>query len=427
MLPGHAMRSWTILLLTLALAGCDDLLGSKSDETTREIFEAGRSEPGLINEVEYVPLFPFFTRGGDGNPLEAPTDVYVGYDEFIYVTDARGLHVLDRAGRPAVFVPIAGGATSVTQDRRLHVYVTARRDTTVNGRTWNLPVVLHYDGLSTGTPALVDLIWHPFDDDSRRFNRPDPLDTDEQVAFTGVAVLPNNNIYVARRGPVNDRTSVILPHNTVLEFNTDGINVQAIIALNPTQPSLRSAIHPADVMTFVQPPQRAFFPNEKHFLIAQSPYPDGETPENPATRDSLRFAVLSIRAVETPDGTEYRPDTEKLQVAANPDRGDGFLYDEFRFENPTDLTFAADGTNYLFVTDAGKDSLFVFTAQGIEGVAPPPGATSTRPVVVSFGGTGDGARQFRDPMGVGYFDRIVYVADRGNNRIARFRLNTDFE
>ena len=47
--------------------------------------------------------------------------------------------------------------------------------------------------------------------------------------------------------------------------------------------------------------------------------------------------------------------------------------------------------------------------------------------IVSFGGTGDGALQFRNPQGVSYFRRIVYVADTGNNRISRFRLNTDFE
>ncbi len=418
-------RIFLVALLGLGavVSGCDDLFGTKSDATTEEIFEAGRSEPGLIAEVEYVPLFPFFSRAGDGGTLEAPTDVYAGYDELIYVTDARGLHVLDRAGRAAAFLPIPGGATSVTQDRRLHLYVTARRDTLLNDRVWNLPVVLHYDGVSTGNPTLVNILWHPFDDDSRKFNRPDPIDTDEQVAFTGVGVLPNNNIYVARRGPVNDRTSVILPHNTILEFTTEGVNTQAIVALNPTRESLRSAINPADVITFVQPPQRDAFPNEKHFIIAQSPFADGQT----GTAAPLRFAILSIRAVETTDGIEYRPDTEKLQVTENPERGDGFLYDEFKFLNPTDLMFAADGTNYLFVTDAGKDSLYVFTSQGVEGVAPPPGSRSTKPVVVSFGGTGDGARQFRNPQGVGYFERIVYVADTGNNRISRFRLNTDFE
>ena len=77
--------------------------------------------------------------------------------------------------------------------------------------------------------------------------------------------------------------------------------------------------------------------------------------------------------------------------------------------------------------DAGNDSLFVFTGRGVEGVAAPPGASSTKPVKVSFGGTGDGALQFNNPQGVAYFQRIVYVADTGNNRISRFRLNTDFE
>ena len=60
-------------------------------------------------------------------------------------------------------------------------------------------------------------------------------------------------------------------------------------------------------------------------------------------------------------------------------------------------------------------------------MAPPPASGSLRPVNVSFGGTGSGALSFNDPQGVAYFDRTVYVADAGNNRIARYRLNTDFE
>lgn len=413
-----------LLLAAVFVAGCDSLLGSKTDGTTDEIFEEGRIPPGLINEAEYVPLFPFFTQGGDGAPLDAPQDVYVGYDELIYVVDARGLHVLDLAGRPAAFVPVAGGGTSVIQDRRLHVYVTAKRDTMLNGRTWNLPVIYRYSGLTTGAPQLEDLIWHPFDDDSRRFNRPDPIDTDEGVEFTGVAVLANNNIYVTRRGPVNESTSIILPHNTILEFTPEGVNTQAFVSLSPTRPSLRSAIYPTDVLTFVHPPQRETFSTARDFIVAQSPYPEGAAE---GMRDSLQFAVLSIRAVITPDGIDYRPDTQRLQAAGDPEAGAGFLYEEYKFENPTDLAFAADGTNYLFVVDAAKDSLFVFTGSGVEGVAPPPGARSPLPVVVSFGGEGDGARQFRDPNGVAYFDQIVYVADTGNNRLGRFRLNTDFE
>lgn len=418
------------LVSIVALSGCDSILGSKSDDTTDEIFDAGRQEPGLINEVEYVPLFPFFSQAGDGQPLMSPRDVYVGYDEFIYIVDARGLHVLDRAGRPALFIPVPGGATNVIQDRRLNVYLTARRDTLVNGRSWNLPVVYNYANITTGNPRLVDTIWHPFDEESRRFNLPDPTETDEQVAFTGLAVLYNNDdefdnsLYVTRKGPVNERASIIRPHNTVLEFDQNGLNTQAIVALNPNTESLLSAVNPTDILTFVHPPQRTSFNQDKSFIIAQSATLTGQ-PDPGA--ESLRFAVLSIRAVETPDGIRYQPDTNKLLNAGNPDQGEGFLYDEFKFDNPSALAFAADETNYIFVADTGSDSLYIFTSSGIEGVAPPPGSQSTTPVPVSFGGTGDGALQFNNPNGISYFDRILYVADTDNHRISRYRLNTDFE
>ena len=414
------MNVYPVLLwciLALAAGGCDTLLGSKQDETTEEIFDAGRADPGLVSEVEYVPLFPFFSQAGDGSALQGPRDVYVGFDELIYVVDDRGLHILDLAGRPANFIPIDGGGTSVIQDRKFNVYVTGRRDTVLAGQTWNLPVVMRFSDVTSGSTRLENIIWHPFDDDSRRFNRPDPIPTDEEVEFTGVAVLPNNNIFVARRGPVNDLASVILPHNAILEFSQQGNNVTTLLQLSPIQPSLVSAIRPSDVLTYVHPPQRQSFNPARNFIVAQSPPPGGE----------LQYAVLSIRAEVTPDGIVYRPDQEKIQSASIPDRGNGFLYEPFKFDNPTDLAFAADGSNYIFVVDAGTDSLYAFTSTGVEGVAAPPGATSTVPVVVSFGGEGDGALSFRDPNGVAYFDEIVYVADTGNNRLSRFRLNTDFE
>ena len=423
-------RACTYLLLgglLLLLSGCDSLVGSKQDETTREIFEAGRSDPTLLNEVEYVPLFPFYETGADGLPFDEPKDVYAGFDEFLYVADNRGLHVFDLSGRPATFLPIQGGATSVVQDRRLRVYVTARRDTLLNGQIWNLPVVMRFDGITTGATTLGDLIWHPFDDDSRKFNAPDPIPTDVEVSFTGVGVLYDNHIYVSRRGPVNPRGTFILPHNTVMEFDDDGVNVQSIVSLHPTRESLRSALFPTDVATFVQPPQRSFYPQDRHFLLLQSSSASDVLAGMEAPASSLRYSVLSIRAVETSDGLVFQPDTDKLRIASDPDRGDAFLYDEFRFSNPTDITVAADGSNYIFVADAGSDSLYVFTGQGVEGVTPPPGSNSLKPVIVSFGGTGDGAMQFRRPRGVASFQRIVYVADSGNNRISRYRLNTDFE
>jgi DNA-binding beta-propeller fold protein YncE len=401
------------------LSGCDALFGSKDDPTTDAIFRAGRIDPRLVEDIGYVPLAPYFEQGMNG-AFNAPKDVYIGFDEFIYVVDANGLHVLDLAGRPQKFIAL-DRATSVIQDRRLHVYVTARRDTVIANERWNLPVIYRFDRLTTGQGSVAKIIWHPFDDDSRKFNRPNPIATDSLVQFTGVAVLHDNRVYVSRRGPVNDPRSFLLPHNAVMMFSPEGLHTRTLLALSPIAPSLRSAVYPGAIASFIQPPQRRTISPNDNFFIAQA--------RQNGNGQQIQYGVLSIQAVETFDGIEYRPDTQKLGLAQARDttQGTGFLYDEFKFENPAGLAFAADGTNYLFVVDSAKDSLFVFNSRGVEGVAPPPGARDLRPVKVSFGGRGEGGMQFNNPNGVAYYRRIVYVADTGNNRISRFRLNTDFE
>jgi hypothetical protein len=265
--------------------------------------------------------------------------------------------------------------------------------------------------------VVEQIIWHPFDDDSRKFARPDPVETDEEVAFTGVAPLHDNRIYVSRRGPVNIRNSSVLPHNAIMEFSPDGINTRTILALHPTVPSLRSAVDPSDVITYFNPPQQSGLAGNDRFILAQAPDDVSD----------MVFGVVAIRTEETPDGIVYRPDLDLIRPSANPESGDGFLYEAFQFVRPVDLAIAGDETGYIFALDAVKDSLFVFTGNGIEGVAPAPGSGATRPVVVSFGGTGGGALEFQSPQGVTYLSEIVYVADTGNNRISRFKLNTDFE
>ncbi len=429
------MRYFLVLAL-VALAGCD-LFGAKSDPTTDDIFDEGRSDPSAVDVVGYVAVQPFFQASlAPSGRLDAPTDVAVGFDEFVYVTDAQGLHVLDRAGRPQAFVGTLAGqplreASAVVQDRRFHVYVTALRDTTVEGRQRRLPVVYHLSGLTTGAPAVEDVIWHPFDDLNRRLILRQPQDFDEQVRFTGVAVLADNRIYVSRMGPVGGPVLSQLPAplNTIMLFSPDGANITNVTALSGTRPSLTSSVNPTAVLTRVQPPQQSGFLNSLDFFVAQSPFPLADMPAGTEQQRAVSYPVLSIRVVETSDGISYLPNIEYLAAAQGADttRGRRFLYTPYRFLNPSGLAYAADGTGYLFVTDTGTDSLYVFNANGIEGVAPPPGSRDARPVVVSFGGQGAASLQFRDPSGVAYFRRTVYVADRGNNRISRFRLNTDLE
>ncbi len=417
----------TGLLLAVSLWGCDSIFGTKGDETTDEIFEEGRIDPNLVpDDIGYAALLPFWDH------FDAPTDVHVGFDELVYVTDRTGLHILDRAGRSYFDTIELDGAVAVTQDRNLNVYVAARYDTVVtvvdSSIVWNLAAVYKYRDINKGNPVVVDTIRHPFDDSSRppgtaqraRLNK-ESANNDELVTFTGLAILEDNTLYVTRRGPQNIAGIAVAPDNIVMEFQQDPDreegkmrNNRLLRALSPNTPSLISSVGPSAIASFTGPPQRENMTTDRSFLVAQAD-----------TDANIPFRVLWINAEQTPDGLQFSPRTELL--ARDTTQADQFLYDQYRFIEPSAIAFSADDRNHIFITDTATDSLYLFQSRGVEGVNPPPGAETTRPISVSFGGTGSGPRSFNNPSGVAYFRQVVYVADTGNNRITRHKLNTDFE
>ena len=87
------------------------------------------------------------------------------------------------------------------------------------------------------------------------------------------------------------------------------------------------------------------------------------------------------------------------------------FYTPGKFTAPEDI--ALDDVSNIYVIDAGSDSLYKFNPAGGEFRSQ------------SFGGRGSGERQFNRPNGVAWFNKVLYVADTGNNRIVRFKLNTD--
>lgn len=422
-----------LIVLTLSVQSCDDIFGSKDNGTTDEIFEEGRIDPLAAEEtVGYAALVPFWTG------FNEPTDITVGWDEIVYVTDSAGLHVLDRAGREFNFIPLRG-ATAVAQDRNLFIYVAARQNVVVplvdDETEWDLSVIYKIDkaNLAGGAqPVFIDTLIHPFMDGSRgnsalqtfRLVKDSP-NSDELVEITDLTVLADNTLYATRRGPLNNRSSIQSPDNTVLEFERIVIsgerseqmtNVRQITALNPITPSLSSVIGPEAIQAFLGPPQRDFINPDRSFLIAQAD-PNVDVP----------FRVLWISAVETTDGLFFLPNTSLLPAPDDTAEANGFLYQQDKFTQPQGLGFSDDGTNFIFVTDISTDSLYVFQSNGFEGVPPPAGSNELKPIVVSFGGEGVGPRQFNNPVAVAYFRQVVYVVDQGNNRIARYKLNTDFE
>ncbi len=420
-----------ILLLSVFLIyGCDQIFGTKGDTITDEVFEEGRQDPlTVLEEVGYAALLPFWDH------FDQPTDVMIGFDELVYVTDATGLHILDRAGRHFRTIPLQGAVTAV-QDRLLNVYVSARHDTIVsvidNDIVWNLPAIYKFQNPGSGNTVILDKLVMPFHDGSRtteviQHSRLNPArdDNADKIEITGLAVLHDNVLYASRRGPRNFMGRAEAPDNTVLIFNhildQDGNrtgkmdNIAQIRALNPNNPSLISGVGISDIATFVGPPQRENMSTDLSFFITQA---------DPT--QNIPYKVLWISAEMTLDGLAYRPRTQLL--VQDTSRADRFLYEQDRFVKPSGVAYSADARGHIFVTDAATDSLYLFQSNGQEGVVPPAGSeTAKKAINVSFGGTGVGPRQFNEPSGVAYFRRVVYVADKGNNRISRFKLNTDFE
>lgn len=419
-----------IAILSVASVGCETIFGSKTDSTTDDIFKVGKIDPALENIDGYAPVLPVWSD------FDAPTDIHVGFDTFVYVTDAKGVHLLDRADlRPRVTIPLQG-AVAVTQDRLLNVYVSARIDTVIKQSgvdvTYNLPAVFKIKNMNgMGNLAFVDTLIFPFDDASlststaqnARLSK-SAANNYEKVKITGVSVLADNNIYVSRTGPLNSTQQVAAPDNTVLEFTrrvvngekTDKmVNIRQLVTLNPQNPSLKSAVGLGAITTFVAPPQRDRLTDDRSFLITQ-------TDQN----IDIDFRVLWIKAELTTDGMAYLQNSSLL--AQDTSKASGFLYEPGKFQKPVDVAVSGDASAFIFVVDEAQNMLYQFQSNGYEGVNPPAGADqSGKKIIVSFGGKGVGPKQFNSPSGVAYFRKVVYVTDKGNNRVLRFRLTSDFE
>jgi hypothetical protein len=403
-------------IMAFLFTGCSSIFGDKEDEQVNDIFKQGAIDPELVPQnVGYVPLYPFFIN------FSNPVDVYVGYDELVYVVDDNGLNILDLKGTKYQTIPIQG-ATDVTQDRRLHTYVTG----TVTlprgqgGAMVTLAAVYRLSNTATGNYIIEDTLIHPDCDESRSITAFRGTD-DELVRFTGLTTLHDNTLYVSRTGPRNDPNSFVVPDNSVLVYDAIGKNIGSARGLTPNSANLRSALNISSLAGYSGPPQRQEGMNtSKSFYLTQA---DQGT--------NIEYRVLNISVQDDPDaGTQYSENASLLSFDFT--KGNRFLYEPFRFKKPEDCYVSPDNLQYLFVVDSELDSLFIFTNQGVEGVNAPATFASRKQVIVSFGGTGlDGSNSgpfnFNDPSGVCYHRRVIYVADKKNNRVCRYVLNTDLQ
>lgn len=389
-------KYFSFLLLTFFLFSCDGFFGTKTDLDFIDTPEF------QIRDISYVPIQPALTN------FIRPVDITTGFDELIYVVDAGTEEVvsLDESGRELGRFSVQG-ARSVVQDRRFDLLVIGTKTDTISGQTFDLTCIYRIDlhgsnGLYGIRHARITKeIVHPF------YYKSTFSSTDPGVIFNRIGVLANNSYYVTRNGKGSNNFDG--PDDAVLLFSAEDKFV------TPVAVSSNGALYrdyfklPFGIVTTVQPPQISA--NGNNDFIYSSLSPTGV------------IKVQYIEYIETEFGATYEPRI----MSTTEDEADGFLTYPYRFDDPKGVSLAGDGTNHIFITDSKKDSLYLFSLNGFEGVKPPPGYSTTKYINVSFGGRGTGLSQFNEPSGIAYKNKVVYVADAGNGRVLRFKLTTDFD
>jgi len=391
------MKNVSIKILGFAvmmvfMSSCESYFGDQTDLSFIELPEQN------FREVAYVPVQPIL------NQFASPTDIIAGFDELIYVVDNGSQEViaLDQSGRE-VGRRFIQGAKTMAQDRSLDLLVIGTITDTINSSI--VRSCIYRLDLSTSMgyglrfAEFTDTIIHPF------YFKSSSISSDQDVSLNNIAVLADNSFYVTRTGPRTTPTR----DDAILLFDNTG---KFITPLEVTDS--RGAVYPdffkdpIGITSLVKPPQINV--DSRGDFIFTSVDPNGV------------LKVQYIEKLESVDGTAYTP---KVNFSADTTLANSFINEPFKFDRPLDVEYAGDGTNYIFVVDAEKDSLYQFTSNGLEGVEPPPASGETKFIKTSFGGTGIGAMQFNEPTAVAYKSRILYVADKGNGRVLRFKLTLD--
>ncbi|MDH7515117.1 MAG: hypothetical protein QHI48_04495 [Bacteroidota bacterium] len=303
------------------------------------------------------------------NGFDRPTDILVGREPFVYVADAGNdrIAMLDLSGHLVGYSQPLRNPIAVAQDYRLDLLVCAEFDTVIAGTPVTFGAIYRIGLVSAGhdiSRAPVHRVWF------------DPVSA--QRRYTGIAVLADNSYYVARTGPNN--ASKVDPDDAVMLFDRNDVLQPRVTwpLLTPDGTGLTTISRPTAVATF---PRRT-----TDFLFTQR----GE-------KSLFRAQWITHRT--TGDVTQW----ESYFTPARDGNVDFLRVSLFR--RPEDAAVDNDGN--IYIIDAENDSLYRFDPRGN--------------ITQAFGGPA----VFLHPEGVAHFDRTLYIADTGNNRVLRFKLSTD--
>lgn len=356
------LLKYCLLIIFPVLISCADKFDINQFKTDKN----GNANIG--GDTVYVQLSPVWTG------FNKPQDIYIGKEPFIYIadTDNDRIVMMNLAGQTlstrSIRKPIA-----ISQDFKLNLIVCAEFDTLIGGITKTFSAVYKIKLFAANhllnSAEIVRLL---------------PVDftpINEQRRYTGVTTFYDNSFYVARKGPAN--SSIFDPDNSILIFHPkarygkgDGDTLIGRVAnIDPLSSGLISANQISSMSSI----------NKRNFdfiatIIGENSF-------------KAQWFNYQITAVD-----------ERYVSKFNPSDGISFAIPN-RFLKPEGSW--VDNSGNIFIADAGKDSVYKFSVFGEE--------------LQSFGGPS----VFNSPSGVAFFDRTLYVADTGNNRILRFVLSTE--
>lgn len=347
----------------LALSSC----GEKLDLSQFPI----NNDPGTIGDTTYIPITPIITG------FNEPADIYFGYDQQLYVADKNNDRVvqMNQAGVIIGYSNFILRPRKITQDRNYDLLVIASVIDTIPPNILDtVDVVFRFKlqpngGLLSGVTPTIAF----------KSNQPTPIPGDHG-RFTGIATFQDNHYVVTRSGPNN--SSPIDPDNAIFKINRFDETVpvpERLSGFEVEGQGLLSLQGTSGIATFTY--------NNSDVIYVQN---------SPNVAFKVQWAVYD--EVENTYNAKYQPGSG-VDLLRN-----GLLVE------PGDVTL--DQFNNIYVIDAFKDSLYKFNALG-------------QLKSESFGGTGTSASQFKNPLGVAFFNRTLYICDTGNNRILRYILSTD--
>ncbi len=390
---------FSLMVLATVFSACEKPFGDKTDLGFIDV-------PNYDEKpIAFIPILPEIKLAND------PADIAVGYDELIYVADQSASKIIcfDQSGRKLGERTIPN-VKAIAMDRSLELLAIGTKDTVINGVNYTLDAIyrlrlINSNSYGIANATITKTIIHPF------YFKTSFTTSDTAVHLRGISIMADNKYYVTRTGPSNNGTQIGGPDNAVILFNQND-RFESNVSVSTEQGLVSDYFkEPFAISTLAKGPQSNIVKTGGDFLF---------TSLSSATTLKAQY----IRFESSEFGSSYTLNTSL--AGQDTSKADGFIYTPNRFGRPKGITIAGDGSNYIFVSDEQKDSVYLFTLGGLEGVPPPAGYSSKKNINVSFGGRGFGPKQFFRPGALAYYDRTLYVCDRGNNRIVRYKLSTEF-